>query len=264
MLSALRKPEQSKVAEAVAEFAADDSGRSVAIESVRGPQILAEARAGEPRPAASLVKLPLVAAVYESARAGRLDLDAQVRRGELTATAYATVLEAFHPERALTLRELCMLVLITSDNPASEHLIQLVGIDAVNRTARRFGCTSTRMEVGFSDAHLDEGGARNLTTARDALALVRGAVAESPEIENALVNSLRNTRVPLRLPPWVRVAHKTGTLLGVANDVGIVQGERVTLAVSFLCEGQPDTAVTSVAIGDCVARIWAALGERLA
>jgi len=56
-------------------------------------------------------------------------------------------------------------------------------------------------------------------------------------------------------------AHKTGSLTGVAVDAGIVYGRKVDLAVSFLSDHQPDTAETSLSIGDCMGRIWALLGE---
>ena len=97
-----------------------------------------------------------------------------------------------------------------------------------------------------------------MTTANDALELVLHAARDDAV---ALSNSLRNTRIPLRLPDGTRVAHKTGTLDGVVNDAGVVYGERTDLALAFLCEGQADPAATSIEIGDCVARLREAVGE---
>jgi beta-lactamase class A len=77
----------------------------------------------------------------------------------------------------------------------------------------------------------------------------------------ALKNNLRNFRMPLRLPDTLPVAHKTGSLMGVAIDAGIAYGRSVDLAISFLSDHQSDTARTSLSIGDCMGRIWASLGE---
>jgi beta-lactamase class A len=254
---------QSAVEEILGGFAGEDAGRSVAVESLRGATVAASVRADVTRPGASLLKLPLVAAVYAAGRAGELDPSAPVRRSKLPPTRYASVLEAFTPSHEFSVSELCSLCLITSDNPIAEYLIGLVGPDAVNREARRLGCPSTRMAVGFSDGHRGEAGYANVTTARDAVALL-GVLAtggEHPEVGRALENNLRNFRIPLRLVDEARVPHKTGTLPGVANDAGVIFGERTDLAVAFLCERQADTAATSLEIGDCAAMICRAVGE---
>ena len=238
-------------------FAARSRGRSVAVESIRGEPLSAAARADVERPGASLLKLPLVAAIPAA------DLDRRVPVKELGRTAYASVLRAFEPEHELSVRELCSLCLVTSDNPVADYLLELVGIEAVNERAEALGCAGTRIEVGFSDDLLSAQGRANVTTATDALKLVR-ALADHPVAGPAMRNSLHGLRIPLRLAEDVPVAHKTGTLLGVANDAGVIYGDDTDLAVAFLCDGEPDTAWASIEIGDCVGAIWAALGERVA
>ena len=183
-----------------------------------------------------------------------------MRRDQLGTTLYSSVLEVLEPGHELTVGELCGLCLAVSDNPASEYLLGLVGRDAVNARASELGASDTRMEAGFSDPELGEAGRANVTTANDALELVLHAVRDDAV---ALSNSLRNTRIPLRLPDDTRVAHKTGTLDGVVNDVGVVYGEGTDLALAFLCEGQADPAATSIEIGDCVARLREAVGEEV-
>lgn len=241
---------------AVEEFAGHDEGRSVAVQALRGTEVLARVRADVRRPAASLVKLPLVSAVRAAA-----DLTGRVRREELSPTAYSSVLAVLEPGHELTVAELCGLCLATSDNPTSDYLLGLVGMEAVNERAAALGATGTRMEVGFGDAELGPAARANVTTADDALAIVRRIVAEDAPAADALANSLRNTRIPLRLPDDARVAHKTGTLAGVVNDAGVVFGTQTDLALAFLCDGQEDVAATSIEIGDCVAQIRSAVGE---
>ncbi len=70
------------------------------------------------------------------------------------------------------------------------------------------------------------------------------------ELRHVLVNNLRNTRISLRLDDEIQVMHKTGTLADVVNDVGVIRGPQVRVAVAYFCDGQADTARTSVEIGD--------------
>jgi beta-lactamase class A len=241
---------------AVARFCGTDPGRSAAVRSLRGETVAVEVRADLDRPAASLLKLPLVAAAH-----ARLDLDAVVTRSQLAATRHRTILDVFDPDHRLRLRELCRLVLMTSDNPSAEYLLGLVGADAVNAACEALGLRETRLRVGFGDEELGHDGRVNTSTAAEALTLFEGLVPGRPALEEPLTSSLRNTRIPLRLPHDVRVPHKTGTLEAVVNDVGIVYGEATDLALSFLCDAQPDRAATSMAIGDCVAEVRVAVGE---
>lgn len=251
-----------EVEEALLVFVGDDPDRSAAVASLRGPRVRAEIGASAVRPGASLLKLPLAAAVHSAAHAGDLDLQTTVARKELPTTVFPSVLAAFAPNRRFTIAELCSLCLIASDNPAADYLLGLVGFDATNRAAVALGARSTILRVGFGDAFLGEAGRGNVTTAADALAMIRTLVLDPlhGDIAVALHNNLSNVRIPLLLD-HVRAPHKSGSLRGIANDAGVLFGRRATVAVAFLSERQPDSVATSVAIGDCVARIWRALGE---
>jgi beta-lactamase class A len=244
-------------------FAADDPGRSVVVESVRGASVAGQIRPGEPRPGASLLKLPLVGAVCDEAAAGALDMNAKVKGDHLRETIYPTVVAGFDAGHEFSVAELCALSLMTSDNPAAQYLLELVGKEAVNQTARRWGCVATRLEVGFSDASLGIEGRRNVTSATDALMMLKRLTGDPvySRLLPALANSVRNFRIPLRLPPGSRVLHKTGSLDGVCNDVGLLRGTRTDLAVAFVCDRQADTARCSIEIGECVASVWEAVGE---
>lgn len=252
-----------RVKSAVSDFVNEEPPRAVALESLRGPNIKISVNGETSLPAASLVKLPLATAIYEQAAAGTLALDERVLHSDLGRTAYPSVLQVFSDDHAFTLQELCGLMLATSDNPVSQYLLDRVGIHLVNLEAQRLGASSTRIVVGFSDEWLGDRGRANITTADDALVMLK-ALATNPALESlitALRNNLRNFRMPLRLPDTLPVAHKTGSLTGVAVDAGIAYGKKVDLAVAFLSDHQSDAARTSLSIGDCMGRIWDSLGE---
>lgn len=252
------------VKSAVTAFAASAPGRRVAVRALRGPRLGVGANADQVTPSASLIKLPLAVTVWDAAQeAGHLSLDTTIPRHTLGQTAYPSIIEVVQPERELSVRELIGIMLSTSDNPIAQYLLGLVGMEAVTATARRLGAKHTIMAVGFADEELGAAGRASVTTANDMIEMF-AAVAGEPRyrsLVHAMRNSMRNFRIPLRLPDELYVAHKTGSLVGVVNDAGILYGREVDLAAAFLTDGQVDSARTSIDIGDCVAAIWSALGE---
>lgn len=250
---------------AVSDFVNEEPHRAVALETLRGPVINSSINGDCTFPSASLAKLPLAIALYEQAATNKLSLNERVSRQDLGRTAYPSILEVFSEQHEFLLSELCGLMLATSDNPVSQYLLDRVGIDAVNEQVHRVGAMNTHVAVGFSDHLLGDEGRRNITSANDALTILKtlaGNALYRPLIV-ALGNGLRNFRMPLRLPDELLIAHKTGSLKGVAVDAGIAYGRNVDLAIAFLTDHQLDTASTSIAIGNCMRSLWSVLGEEL-
>jgi beta-lactamase class A len=257
-----RAEAQSLVVDAVRVFASGGGVRAVVVESVRGVPVGCGIRADAVLPGASLLKVPLVAAAYEAAERGDVDLGEVVTRVELAASDFPSVLAAFDPSHRFTLRELCALTLVTSDNAAAAYVLERVGAEGVARTARVLAGPRTRLAVGFADRDLGVAARGNVTTAREAATMMRTIMTEARfgEVAAALANNVFNIRIPLRLT-HVRAPHKTGSLQGVVNDAGVLFGRETDVVAAFLCDKQADPARTSLEIGDCVATIWRAVGE---
>src|SRR5207237_1263849 len=135
-----------------------------------------------------------------------------------------------------TVRELAGLALATGDNRVAGRLFDLVGTEGVAAVARAVGCERSVLRVGFSDDVLNERGRANTTTAADC-ARVLARISTDPlltPLRRALRTTLFTGRIPLRLPGDVVVSHKTGTLRGVVNDVGIVHAPRGDFTACFL------------------------------
>jgi beta-lactamase class A len=240
-------------------FCGDDPGRSVtfhgyapAIEniSVRGDAL---------RPAASVMKVPLFMTVYRDAAAGKLALDRSVSVDSFAATRYVSILAAFDAGRQLSLREVSRLAVITSDNPLAVHLQGLVDFAGVNRLLEELGCPAQcRMAAGFSDEELGPRNRVNVLTT-DACIRILSALKHDPifgDLMIALKNNLRNQRIPALLPDDVAVFHKTGSLNGVVNDVGILDDGRVCFALAFLTDEQSDPLRTTNDIAACSLSVY--------
>ena len=62
------------------------------------------------------------------------------------------------------------------------------------------------------------------------------------------MNNVRNHRLPAMLPDDLVVAHKTGSLKGVVNDVGIIETKPPVL-IAAMMDRQADPVRASVELG---------------
>ena len=101
-------------------------------------------------PPASVIKLPVMIELYRKAAAGSLDLDAAEPLPQDVSTHGSGVLKRREGAIALTLREYCRLMMVHSDNMATDLVMRAVGLEAVNRFLRKLGLENTRasMELG--------------------------------------------------------------------------------------------------------------------
>ena len=172
-------------------------------------------------PAASLYKLYLMAAVMEKVEGGGLKMEdglsadkdhlVEVFRGVDFGYDQAPETITYTVEEAMTQ------VGRISDNFAAIMLAEKVGWDKVQVEVESLGAISTTIKSPIS------------TTASD-IALffkklyLRQVVSSqaSDKIMEFLLLSKLNNRIPAKLPQEVKIVHKTGELLRVRHDAGIV------------------------------------------
>lgn len=217
--------------------------------------------ADEPRPAASLLKVPLALAAEEAFRDARLDAATPVPLEDLLGLAGPGPLHVLHTGLTLTAADVLGLSLALSNTACAAWLCARVGVGAVRAAAAGAGCEATTIdETAPGDPSSPLAGR---TTARDALRLLEAAADESafPLTARALRNTAANSRIPLGATDLdVDVAHKTGTLMGVANDVAVISCRQGWLHVAFLTERQHDTLVSGYEMGTCTRALMATWG----
>ena len=257
-----RKADAAAASVAIMSRFAREPGRSVAVR-VMTPGRAWEGGAGEdvPRPAASLLKVPLAMAAETAFGAGSLSpAEAVPVRALLAAYDGRSPLQVLAPDHALSAAEVLGLCLSLSDRACATWLLGRVGLPAVELAAADAGCETTTMACAPADP---AGPLVGETTARDALALL-GAAADAvryPLTDHALRNNIRDSRIPLGATDLdVEIAHKTGSLAGVANDVAVITCAGGTVWIAFLAEAQHDTLVTGYEMGICTRELLDAWG----
>lgn len=195
--------------------------------------------AREAKPAASLIKLPIMVVLQDAWKRGLLK---RVVRDEESVRKAITV----------------------SDNPSADWLISRLGTSQINEWLLEHGYTRTRLK------HRLEGprpNGPNVVSAEEMtrmlLAIAEGKLISreaSAEMRSLLLAQTRRTRIPAGLPEGVVVGNKTGTLRGIVNDAAFVEppgGPRYAIAVLVTKAGS-DTA-TSRALARLSRKVYEAI-----
>jgi beta-lactamase class A len=110
-----------------------------------------EFNADRPFQMASVFKIPLLAELTAQVAAGARSLDDQLTLTDEMKAPGSGVLKELSPGTRFTVRDLAMLMIIVSDNTATDILLDLVGRDAVNARLAAFGLTHTVVTMSCRD-----------------------------------------------------------------------------------------------------------------
>ncbi|GGL03995.1 serine hydrolase [Deinococcus radiotolerans] len=208
-------------------------------------------------PAASTIKVPLLILALQEAQAGRLDLTARVTMQAVDRVPGAGVLHELGAGLALTWQDVLTLMIIVSDNTATNLVIGRLGVDAVNTWLTAQGLDGTRLvgKLQLPPEQRNEAqrrGERNSTTAQDQTDLLRALLAGTllDAAHAALALDIMGRQqyrdlIARRMPcgpdgeRLYRSATKSGELLGVHHDVGVLFTPR-PLLVALLSAGGRD------------------------
>lgn len=191
-------------------------------------------------PQGSAIKVPILLELYRQAGAGTLRLDEAVPLRGVERTAGSGVLQHFGDGSALALRDLAVLMIVLSDNRATNMLIDRVGMARVNTTMQELGFGRTRLQRKMIRPRESARGDENVSTPAEAAALMaRIARCELPMTAAACADLRRVLEIPKAgaipagLPAGVRVAWKPGGITGVSTAWGLVNlaGRPYALAV---------------------------------
>ena len=221
---------------------------------------------GAERPyyAASTIKLHVLLAALREAAAGRLDLSRTVPATRTfigTDGAPFTLggdhLDPTHPAEGqpVAVRDLLRRMIDRSSNEATDHVVELVGLDAVAATIRALGLRNTRVERLIGDAAALRDGATNETSAADLALTMRAAVTAdglAPALPASSLDlargALRAQRIPVigrALRDGVRWGSKSGWVEGYRHDVAFVgdpEGEDLRLLAVMTAGLSPERA----------------------
>jgi beta-lactamase class A len=181
-------------------------------------------------PQASSIKIALLYEVFKRAEEGLLSLEEFSSLEESRKVAGSGILCYLgFPRISLSLRDLSVLMIVLSDNTATNLLIERVGMESVNARMESLGLKQTRLRRKMMDLKAAEEGRENISTPSEMMRLLegiwRGKTIKDPQRNEVLKILSIPKDSPLRdgVPDDIAVAEKPGELEGVRCDSGIVE-----------------------------------------
>ena len=219
--------------------------------------------------AASTVKIPIMIEIFRQIDAGKRALDDRYTITEADQTGGSGVMGHLHDGMEFTVNDLIYLMISISDNRATNILIRMADMDAVNRTMRDLGMANSvlgrEMKGRLAIANESENWATPSDYADVIRAILDGEAASRTSCDAmiAMLGKQQNSRRISRYLPQsnsIRWGSKTGSNAGVTNDAGFIIGPNGRLIVSVYCENFPDQHVGEQVIGDISRAAMAATG----
>ncbi len=181
--------------------------------------------------AASVIKLPILVEAFRQARDGLVSMDESVSIRPEQKMPSCGALTYLHDGLTVTLRDLCVLMMIVSDNTATNILIQRLGMENVNAGMRKLGLQKSTLRRLLFDSEASARGLENTVTAWEMgqlLEMLYKGECVSPEADAEMLSILRDQRLNGKMPFFLhnlKIAHKTGEDDGITHDVGIVYAD---------------------------------------
>lgn len=203
----------------------------------------------EPMMAASVIKLFVMAAAFEKEKQGTFHMDEMfaVKREDCVPSCGA--LTYLHDGILVTGMDLVTLMIIFSDNTATNVLIDILGMEEINKIIRKLGFGQTLLQRKMYDMERSGRGIQNYITAYETgrlLKMMYEGILIDRQSSETMIFILKNQQLCSKIPFYLQalsespeIAHKTGEDTGITHDVGIVYGKEPFL-VCF-CGNETDT-----------------------
>lgn len=201
----------------------------------------------------SVIKIPLMAEVFRQIEAGKFALTDRVTLKEAEKRPGTGVIRSLDPGATLTIKDLLTLMIIVSDNTATDMLFEKVGgAEPVNKLMQSYGLNTIKAtgptEVWFKAIsaepdrwkfHTEGKTPFGLSSPRDLgklLEKISKGEAVSKQASDQMLRMMRGQVYSSRLPKYVTgfsVPHKTGDFLPyIGNDVGILESANRHIVIS--------------------------------
>src|SRR5262245_28259378 len=210
-------------------------------------------------PTASLIKLPIMADVYAQAKEGKVKLDDMLTLTKDEMVQGSGILtDHFSPGAQFSLRDAVRLMIVYSDNTATNLVLQKVGIKPVNEFTASLGLKETRINAKVfkgSTTSVDPARTKQYglgsTTAREMLTLLELLHKNelvSADASKAMIEHLKKCddkdKFPRFLPKGATVAHKTGSVNNSRTDAGLIFFKEGPIALVVLTSQNQDKSWT--------------------
>lgn len=208
-------------------------------------------------PSASVIKVPMMVDLFCLRDEGKLSFDEIVKLRDEDKVDGSGVLKEMHAGLEVTLLDLLILMIVQSDNTATNLLIDRIGMESVNERMRGLGLEKTTLARRMYDWDAQARGLENVCTPREAALLLEfmlqgsiSSMSTSTEMLGIMARQQWRDKIPQMLPEGTRVANKTGSIPGVSHDVGVIYGPAGPYVLCVMTKGVSDLVSADRAIAE--------------
>lgn len=212
-------------------------------------------------PTGSSIKIPVLIELHKQASTGKYKLTDQRWVERADKVGGSGVINNFGDHTSqLSLNDLAVLMIVLSDNTATNMLIDQTGMTNVNATLDQLGLKAIRLRRKMIDLSASARGDENIATPYAAMDLMtklyRGEVINRNLSDDVLkfLKLRKSSPIPRLIPATVAIANKPGGIEGVACDWAIVYVPGRPFAISVMTNYNGETANADEAIAK-VARL---------
>jgi len=206
--------------------------------------------------AASIIKIVILAELLRQVESGEKSLYSEVVLTDEHKIGGAGVLQELHSGLALTVEDCAILMIIVSDNTASNILIDTTGMDRINALIREAGMECSALRKKFM-IELSDPSIFNVTSPGDTMLLLKKLYNREilgPEMTDKALDILSRQqyreKIPLYLPEELKIANKTGEVTGVRHDAAIVYLKEEPYVLVVFTKDQSDPLRADRIIGE--------------
>ena len=226
---------------------------AVAVKSLKSGETFLY-RADEVMPTASLIKFPVMVEAYRQAAEKTIDLKTRVTLEETDKVPGSGILTYhFSAGASFPLVDAVHLMIVYSDNTATNLVLDAIGIGATGATMERMGYPNTKIhaKVFRGDTSISPERSKKFglgsTTASEMIRLCEALDRKelvSPEASEAMLKHMRacddKDKFPRFLPAGTKVAFKTGSVNASRTAAGIITCPQGPVALCVLTSENKD------------------------
>lgn len=203
-----------------------DGDISMLVKNLSSDEILFSYNEEKMYPSASIIKIPIMLEALSRADTLEIPLLSKFEIKDSDKVDFSVITELNLTE--CTFLELINWMIISSDNTAANVLIDILGISEINDRIESLEMKNTRLQRKMMDFEAVKEGKNNFTSLKDMLVvmdrLYKGEII-SKEVSKKAIDIMKNQRDNTMLKRYIQenvvIAHKTGELDNLNNDVGI-------------------------------------------
>ena len=196
---------------------------------------------------ASMIKLLILTELMKKISEDKFSLSDTIMMANFMKTGGDGVLKELNAGHHFTLKELATLMIIVSDNQATNILIDFLGMENINLLGKELRLKETFLGRKMMDAEARKKGYDNYTCADDISLLLKLIYQEklinkeaSQLMLDILLRQQQGERLQRYLPSDIKIAHKCGDLDNLENDGGIIWIGDKAYILAVLTNGMPN------------------------